>query len=306
MGSFAAVCGLFALLVGLFAGMKAVREHRAIASLPSASPSARNVVLIVWDTVCNYNVSLNGYHRDTTPNLNGWAKAGVTYKRAISAAPSGRTPRTVAFLPGSGPLNSIPSGSSRSTRRNRRWPNSWRCAGYQTAGFVANTNCCSWESGLGRGFSHYDDYLLSPRSLLTRTVPGHWLATNFLHLGDLCEMKWLGLQSRGAADINKAFLGWLGQRRSDRPFFAFLNYFDVHEPYIPPPSYVGRFGVAPVTPGEFIVPLRLRGTAQVSAQGARSSTLVPTATTIVLPMSMTCWVACSNSFDRRGCSTTPT
>ena len=37
--------------------------------------------------------------------------------------------------------------------------------------------------------------------------------------------------------MNEAFLDWLGRRRSDRPFFAFLNYFDAHEPFIPPPGY---------------------------------------------------------------------
>ena len=28
--------------------------------------------------------------------------------------------------------------------------------GYQTAGFAANTNCCSYETGLNRGFAHFD------------------------------------------------------------------------------------------------------------------------------------------------------
>ena len=40
-------------------------------------------------------------------------------------------------------------------------------------------------------------------------------------------------------------MGWLGGRRPDRPFFAFLNYFDAHEPYIPPPAFSRTFGVPP-------------------------------------------------------------
>jgi arylsulfatase A-like enzyme len=41
------------------------------------------------------------------------------------------------------------------------------------------------------------------------------------------------LGRKSAADINDAFLGWLDQA-SERPFFAFLNYFDAHDPYLPP------------------------------------------------------------------------
>jgi arylsulfatase A-like enzyme len=64
-------------------------------------------------------------------------------------------------------------------------------------------------------------------------------------------MKWIGLQSRGAYLTNDAFLGWLRQRRPDRPFFAFLNYFDAHAPYVPPPGYVGRFGIRPRPPRDY-------------------------------------------------------
>ncbi len=63
--------------------------------------------------------------------------------------------------------------------------------------------------------------------------------------------KWITLQSRGAEAISHAFLHWLGRRRPDRPFFAFLNYFDAHEPYIPPPEFAKSFGVVPSTARDF-------------------------------------------------------
>src|SRR5260370_32691924 len=34
----------------------------------------------------------------------------------------------------------------------------------------------------------------------------------------------------------------LFRSRRDRPFFAFLNYFDAHTPYVPPAGYEARFG----------------------------------------------------------------
>ena len=85
--------------------------------------------------------------------------------------------------------------------------------GYQTAGFVANTIYCSYETGLDRGFAHYEDYPLTLRSLLARTVPGKWILTNILFRGRFHQMKWIGLQSRGAYGTNEAFLGWLRHRR---------------------------------------------------------------------------------------------
>ena len=53
----------------------------------SRAPGARNVVLIVWDTVRAYNLSIYGYFRNTTPNLPRWAWRGVTYKFAMAPAP---------------------------------------------------------------------------------------------------------------------------------------------------------------------------------------------------------------------------
>jgi len=32
------------------------------------------------------------------------------------------------------------------------------------------------------------------------------------------------------------------RRNDDRPFFAFLNFYDAHEPYLPPEPWYGRFG----------------------------------------------------------------
>ena len=56
--------------------------------------------------------------------------------------------------------------------------------------------------------------------------------------------------------INDAFLDWLRRRRRDRPFFAFLNYFDAHEPYVPPPGFEGRFGIRPRTSAGLRLPVR--------------------------------------------------
>ena len=65
----AGLLGLLGVLAALSSGRQAIREHLAVAGLPPAPPGARNVVLIVWDTVRAYNLSAYGYPRNTTPNL---------------------------------------------------------------------------------------------------------------------------------------------------------------------------------------------------------------------------------------------
>ncbi len=50
---------------------------------------------------------------------------------------------------------------------------------------------------------------------------------------------------KDAGAINDAFLGWLDRRRGRRPYFAFLNYYDAHTPYLPPEGTPIRFGPGP-------------------------------------------------------------
>ncbi len=248
-----ALVGLLAMLVVMAScssGWHALGEHRVLANLPAAPPGALNVVLIVWDTVRASSLSLHDYPRDTTPNLVRWAKKGVRFSLPLAPAPWTYASHS-CFFTGEWPH-----------KLNSQWNNYLDAPvptlaeflasrGYQTAGFAANTHYASRETGLDRGFAHYNDYPLTPSSLLGRTVPGAWILTNILNRGDYYAEKWIRLQSRDARRVNDDFLGWLRRRRQDRPFFAFLNYFDAHDPYVPPPEFVGRFGNPPKTPRDY-------------------------------------------------------
>ncbi len=238
------------VLAGATTGRQAIAEYYAVANLPTSPSNARNVVLIVWDTVRAYNLSLYGYYRNTTPNLTRWARSGAVYDRAIAPAPW-TYPSHTSFFTGKWPFQLNSQWKFKLDAGIPTLAEHLAGKGYQTAGFAANTNCCSYEGGLNRGFAHYEDYALTPRSLITRTFPGKWLLEKVVGLWDFYDRKWISLQSRGAREIDDMFLGWLRQRRPDRPFFAFLNYFDAHEPFVPPEGYVGRFGIKPQSPRDF-------------------------------------------------------
>ncbi|WP_210420434.1 sulfatase [Aquisphaera giovannonii] len=241
--------GLLVSLAAITSVRWAFRERTTRAALPLAPSSARNVLLIVWDTVRASSLSAYGYPRETTPNLQRWARRGVRFDRAAVTAPW-TFPSHASFLTGEWPFRinsqwehhldpSVPTLSAALASR-----------GYETAGFAANTSFCSYENGLNRGFLHYEDYPLTPTSALGRTAAGNWLLRQVAYRDDYFEQKWIERQSRDGARLNEAFLRWLAGRRVDRPFFAFLNYYDAHDPYIPPRAFAGRFGTRPQGPAD--------------------------------------------------------
>jgi arylsulfatase A-like enzyme len=248
--SSALLVGALLVLAAFSTGRRVLGESRGVAALPPAAKGAKNVVFIVLDTVRASNMSLYGYQRDTTPNLVRWAKKGVTYNRAIAPAPW-TFPSHATFFTGRWPMEIDTQWKYALETPDPTLAEFLVTKGYQTAGFAANTNCCNYETGLDRGFLHFEDYSLTPRALLDRTVPGKWLLEKTFMLANPYERKWVSLQSRGAADVNGALLRWMDQRRSDRPFLAFVNYFDAHEPFIPPSSLPNHMGIKPKTRRDF-------------------------------------------------------
>ncbi len=235
---------LAAVLAGLIAEpfLAAGMAHaRRGSNQPVAAPGAPNVLLIVLDTVRADHLSLYGYDRDTAPNLARLAEEGVRFDRARSAAPW-----------------TLPSHASVFTGR---WPHElgveklgWLDAayptlgeylsdrGYDTAGFVANTFFCGHESGLARGFNTYNDFPVTAESVLRSSSLG-WLAALWASrirgeldgwlTADPARTIVLDFERKDAARVNREFLDWLDKGR-DTPFFAFMNFFDAHDPYIVP------------------------------------------------------------------------
>jgi arylsulfatase A-like enzyme len=232
-------------------GRQVLAESRALAQLPDASTGARNVLLMVMDTVRAANLGLYGYSRDTTPHLDRWAKRGVRFERALAPAPW-TFPSHCSLLTGQWPSTLSAHWQPTLTPAYPTLAELLAARGYLTAGFAANTYWCSYESGMDRGFVHYEDYPLTPRSVLGSTMPGRWILENVLNRRGYHGVKWIRAQSRDAAGINRAFLDWLSrEQHRGRPFFAFLNYLDAHEPFLPPEGESAHFGLRPGSPSEF-------------------------------------------------------
>ncbi|HSE46889.1 MAG TPA: sulfatase, partial [Gemmatimonadales bacterium] len=220
---------------GTVRGLKLWNEHRAARLRPAPVAGAPNILLIVLDTVRSLSMSLYGYERATTPELERWAPDAVRFTRALSTAPW--------TLPAHGTMftGRFPHEMSAGWRTplDGRFPTlaeALESHGYRSAGFVANTMYCSYETGIQRGFAHYEDYPVTPGRILFSSTLGKLIGVSSF-------FRYRVVRKR-AAEVNREFLSWLDQDREPGPFFAFLNYYDAHGPYQPPVPFDQKFGDA--------------------------------------------------------------
>ncbi len=213
---------------------RAIAERWELAALPSAKASTPNVLLLILDTVRAANLSLYGYHRPTTPEIERWAATGVRFDQAIATAPWTTTSHASVFT-GLHAHQVAKSWKARLAKGVPTLAESLERAGYITAGFTANPARTGSETGLNRGFLHYEDYTYRQLGLLSSTAFGRVVVDGlsiFLRIDSA---------SRNADYINSSILRWL-RRAPDRPFFIFANYLDAHEPYLSPPPFRELFG----------------------------------------------------------------
>jgi arylsulfatase A-like enzyme len=244
--------------------IKQVREN----GRPLPPPGSPNVLLIVMDTVAAGHLGLHGYDRATCPTLAELAERGVRFDAARAASSWTLTSHATMFT--GRWLHELSVGWL--TPLDRRHPTLAEYLGdrgYATAGFVGNTWYCATDSGLARGFTRYEDFVfpeltaLKMAVLVSRAMMGvqaivyfteDWLESAGLlpHLERVWRM--LYTDRKDAAVVNRELLDWLSRRpHPERPFFAFLNYFDAHYPYQLPPGRLHRFGVEPTEPYQRIL-----------------------------------------------------
>jgi len=225
------------LAVGVH-GWQELAERRALGKLPPASPEAPNVLLIVLDTVRAQSLSLYGYARPTTPELERWAKRGVMFERAVSTAPW-TLPSHASMFTGCLPYEHSADWSTPLDTTHPTLAEVLGAHGYLSAGFVANLIYCNYARGLNRGFIYYEDYPTSPGQVILSSSLGRAVASNNTLRNALGYHEVLNRKT--AADVNTDFLRWLSHQ-GRRPFFVFLNYMDAHEPYLPPGPFDVQFG----------------------------------------------------------------
>lgn len=236
------VLTLLVLLIAIGTGLQTLGRNRELerqaAARPASAPAtAPNVLLVTLDVLRARNTTLGGYERDTTPNLGRRAGESTIFTSAY-AATSWTLPSHASLFTG---LEAEATRTSWQKALDDRAPTLaefLRDRGYDTAGFAANWDYCSWRTGLARGFLHYEDYVVSLPTILACTRLGAYLNRQSARLIPHPAHPYVG--RKRAEVLSDDFIAWLDRRDSTRPFFAFLNYIDMHEPYDAPAPWAGR------------------------------------------------------------------
>ena len=196
---------------------------------PADEPPRPNVLVLLVDALRADHLGSYGYHRPTSPTMDALAARGVRFARASSA--SNRTRSAMPSLW----TGLLPSHHGALARNDVLATGAvtaaelLRAQGYATVAHVANP-VLTRRFGLDQGWDVYREVDVVLR-------PGEG---------------WQRHESAGK--LHDAFLGWLDTERDpERPFLAWIHYWDVHGPYLPPPGYAEMFppeGERPLTAAE--------------------------------------------------------
>ena len=168
-----------------------------------------SVVLIVMDTLRADAVSAYGAVTKTTPNLDRLAADGLQYQHAFSPSPWTLPSHATLFTGldvkdhgvGTGQQLTVPDSLTTLAEHLRD-------AGYQTAGFSENL-LVSEKFGLTQGFDHFE----------------------WPELKEILKNQAQGVGRLKSFNILKRIQNWLKTLDPDKPFFLFVNIYDIHSPY---------------------------------------------------------------------------
>lgn len=192
-------------------------DHSAVGK-SSLNP---NILLIVIDATRAKNLSLYGYSRPTTPNLERFAERCVVYDTAISPA-GWSLPAHASMFTGLYPSKHGAHDQHKFLSPEHITMAEWLHArGYDTLAFCDNAYVGS-STGLDRGFDRFNkDFNNTPDYL--REI------NRKLNIG-LASL--LGQRDSGARHANKQVQSALRHLQpSEKPFFMFIHYSEPHAPY---------------------------------------------------------------------------
>ncbi|HEO70764.1 MAG TPA: hypothetical protein ENN80_05825, partial [Candidatus Hydrogenedentes bacterium] len=196
-------------------------------------PADLNVVFIILDALRADSLRCNGYHRDTTPNIDRLATQGIRFERAFSPAPY-TSSSTWSLLTSLYPFqHGATTGGHAPGEAVPRLQNILNEAGVVTGLVSANYYLSPDRSSrMGQGFDEYFE-AYDTIEMLNRQEP------------------------RRPADTTEHAIDFLTRHKDDR-LFLYAHYMIPHDPYYPNPPYAHTFTVEPVKPvdtsAKFLVP----------------------------------------------------
>ncbi|MGB9804960.1 sulfatase [Desulfofundulus sp.] len=191
-----------------------------------------SILLITVDTLRADHLGCYGYHRETSPHLDALAREAILFRRAYSPC-SYTLPAHASIMTGKYvPHHSVgyrQDDGKMDPDREVTLAEILLSLGWSTAAFVS---CAVLDGcrGLSQGFVLYDDEMTGAE-----------------------ENRPHELVRDGPLTTARA-LAWL-KENSDKPFFVWIHYFDVHGPYIQPAPFNSIFRPEDYGPDPLLLPV---------------------------------------------------
>lgn len=204
--------------------------------------SGPNVLILMWDTARADRMSLYGHDRSTTPALDSWASQARVFDRAISPG--------MWTVPAHGALfTGLPVASHGA---NARWI--WLDERFVTAAeHFGSQGWSTWAWSSNPYLSDASNLLQGFETRASSWLPPHAEAAGTATTDKLIDddrsseispgwkptghgRGWpehLTAYKDGGTAITAAFEGWLEERPSEQPFFAYINFLEAHHPRVP-------------------------------------------------------------------------
>ncbi len=205
-------------------------------ALNQAAKGKPNLLLLIWDTTRAQSLSIYGYERKTTPELEKLAAESIVVDEARSPSRYTLTSH-LSMLTGVYPSDH----GARMTRQRispRKTPSvaaNLLAAGYRTAAFVG-TGVLTAPTGMSFGFEHYDDLVDPPVCDTSAWALVHDLQSLLAKLGPPLSRNgqphWFQDFFRPAEQVLEHAARWI-DNGDPRPWFCMINLYDVHWPYLP-------------------------------------------------------------------------
>ena len=176
-----------------------------------AEPRPPSVLLVSIDTLRPDHLSAYGYHRETSPHFDRFAAGAVLFENAFAHSPR-TAPSHMSLMTGLYPeahrVKNFEKGGGRLPDSVATLAMLLSQAGYRSVAVTSGGNVRG-SLGFERGFERYEEHLLAMHGFPAAT--------------------------RAIDELGRAFAN------GGAPFFLFLHTYQVHDPYLSPPSYGGRF-----------------------------------------------------------------
>jgi arylsulfatase A-like enzyme/uncharacterized membrane protein YbhN (UPF0104 family) len=202
-------------------------------SAASVNAGRGNVIVLVVDTLRADHLSIYGYPKGSTPNLEAFARDSVRFDQAFANA-SWTRPSFASILTGRYPSShGVMAKSDALPDAVVTMAESFAQAGYQTGGFATNYNVAPYFN-FQQGFDYFQ-YLEPEFVLWADDYAAKLLLVQFARQRiETLRDRFLGVQPgtayRDAETVNAAVLRWI-EAAPRNPWFLFVGYMDPHDPY---------------------------------------------------------------------------